>query len=335
MYVLITGSCGFIGFYVALEFLKNNHQVFGIDNFNNYYEPSLKKFRFEKLKKYKLYHHFNLDLSKKSSFKILEEKLPKIDLTIHLAAYPGVKYSLKNPSKYIKNNIVATENLMEFISKNNNFKKQFILASTSSVYTGNPTPFREDLQIKEFKSPYAYTKFSSENIANFFYNFYNFKVIILRYFTVYGPYNRPDMAVYKFFQNIIQNKPIKIRGKDIKRDFTYLEDVAQATFHSIKLFQDKKLFEIINIGSDKPVKVIDLVKIMFQILKKDTKIVIEDYSSFEPKETWADISKARKLLNFNPSTNLINNLSKTLESLKEYWDYHDFGLYIHNGSSAK
>ncbi|MFN4220508.1 MAG: NAD-dependent epimerase/dehydratase family protein [bacterium] len=337
MNVLITGSCGFIGYFVTLHFLKNNYHVFGVDNFNNYYDPLLKKFRFEKLKKNLLYKHIDIDLSRRTDYAKLKNELREreIDLVIHLAAYPGVKYSLKNPSKYIKNNIIATQNLFEFINKNENFKKQVILASTSSVYSGNPTPFDENLPIKQFLSPYAYTKFASENIANFFYNFHKFKVVILRYFTVYGVYNRPDMAVYKFFESIIKNKTIKIRGRDIKRDFTYIEDVATATFEARKLFENTKVFEIINIGSDNPIRVLDLVKMMFETVKKETKILIEDYTFFEPSETWASISKARKLLNFNPSNNLFENLQKTFESLKEYWDYCERGLYKQSGSSSK
>jgi len=322
MNVLITGSCGFIGYFVSLEFLKNGFKVFGIDNLNNYYNPLIKKFRLNILKEKSNYFHINLDLSKKNDFRNLRKFLndEKISLVIHLAAYPGVKYSLKNPSKYIKNNIIATENLFNFINKNNSFDKKVILASTSSVYTGNPLPYKEDSTIKEFLSPYSYTKFCSENIAKFYSSVYNFKVVVLRYFTVYGPYNRPDMAVYQFFEKIVKNKPIFIRGEDIKRDFTYVEDVAKATFQAHKLLDYNNLsnYEIINIGSNKPLKVLDLVNEMFKITGKKTKVIIENYSNFEPKETWADIEKAKKLLNFNPLTNLTENLNKTFLSIKEF-----------------
>jgi len=323
MKVLITGSAGFIGYFVSLEFLKNGYHVIGIDNLNNYYEPSLKKFRLEKLNKYPNYQHLNIDLSIKNQLIKLEKilKTEKVSITIHLAAYPGVKYSLKHPQKYIKNNIITTQNLFEIINKLPNIEKQVILASTSSVYTGNPLPFKEDSCIKEFLSPYAMTKFCAENIAKFFHSIHNFKIIILRYFTVYGPYNRPDMAIYKFFQNILQNKPITIRGKEIKRDFTYVEDASKATFNAAKLLDQNQIFEIINIGSDNPIKVTNLLDIMFQLTQKETKVIIGPYSKFEPPETWADTTKAKKLLNFNPSINYHQNLLKTLNSLLEYWQY--------------
>ncbi|MCX7759294.1 MAG: GDP-mannose 4,6-dehydratase [bacterium] len=321
MNVLITGSCGFIGYFVALEFLTKSYTVFGLDNFNNYYTPILKKFRLKKLNKFRNYNHLNLNLVSKRDVYSLSKFLNnvKIDLVVHLAAYPGVKYSLKHPDKYIKNNIIATQNLFDFINTANNFEKNIILASTSSVYIGNPLPYREDACIREFKSPYGYTKFASENIAKFFHSTYNFKVVILRYFTVYGPYNRPDMAVYKFFQNILKNRPIVVRGKEIKRDFTYVEDVSKATYNSVDLFRNDRVFEIINIGSDNPLKVIELLEVMFKIVGKETKVIIGQYADFEPRETWADITKAKTMLNFNPSCNLYENLRKTFDSLIEFW----------------
>ncbi|MCS7165845.1 MAG: GDP-mannose 4,6-dehydratase [Candidatus Calescibacterium sp.] len=326
MNVLITGSCGFIGYFVSLEFLRNSHIVFGVDNFNAYYMPSLKKFRFSKLKNFENYKHFSLDLSSKKSMRILFDylKSQRIDLVVHLAAYPGVKYSLQNPYKYIKNNIIATQNLFEMIRNAENFEKRVVLASTSSVYSGNPLPYREDLKIAEFRSPYAYTKFACENIAKFYHTVYGFSFVVLRYFTVYGPYNRPDMAVYKFFESIIKNRPIYIRGKEIKRDFTYVEDVSKATYNSVKLFDANRIFEIINIGSDNPVKVTYLVEMMFKLVSKETKVIIGEYAYFEPRETWADITKARKLIGFEPSTNIHENLQKTYCSLLEFWQSGQF-----------
>ncbi len=321
--VLITGSCGFIGYFVCLEFLKNNYRVFGVDNLNDYYSKLMKNHRLTLLSQNKGYTHLYFDLSVKKDVKFLFDRLKneEIEYVVHLAAYPGVQYSLKNPQKYIKNNIVATQNLFDFINKHPYFKKNIILASTSSVYTGNPLPFNEDLCIKEFRSPYAYTKFASENIARFFYSVYDFNVVVLRYFTVYGPLNRPDMAVYKFFESILKGKTIYVRGKDIERDFTYVEDAAKATFQATKLFTlNQKVFEIINIGSDNPIKVLDLIKVMFEVAKKETKVVVGEYASFEPVSTWANIEKARKLLNFSPSIDLYQNLLKTFRSLEHYWN---------------
>ncbi|MEN3015624.1 MAG: NAD-dependent epimerase/dehydratase family protein [bacterium] len=323
MNILITGSCGFIGYFVTLEFLKQNYTVLGVDNLNNFYTPTLKRYRLSKLQTFPNYIHLEIDISYKSQLEHLQDFVKKIikngiDLVVHLAAYPSVKYSLKHPQKYIKNNIIATQNLLEFIKNNNNINKKLIIASTSSVYSGNPLPYKEESYINHFLSPYAYTKFCSENIAKYFHLVHNFSIVVLRYFTVYGPYNRPDMAVYKFMWNTINQKPIVIRGKDISRDFTFVEDASKATFKAKDLL-NHKIFEIINIGSDNPIKVVDLVNMIFEVLQKETKVIVGKYESYEPQITWADISKAKSLLSYNPSNNLKQNLYQTYMSLKEYW----------------
>jgi nucleoside-diphosphate-sugar epimerase len=332
MNILLTGGLGFIGFFVSKLILEKGYNLILVDNINNYAGKFNVIFKNERLKeliniynknKIKKNNYFNflkLDLTR--DLKLLEEeikKISKIDITIHLAAYPGVKYSLKYPQKYIKNNIIATQKLLDFINKNELIDKKIIFSSTSSVYDGNKLPFKEDSCITNFLSPYSYTKFCCENMLKTYHKIHKLNVIILRYFTVFGPYNRPDMATFNFFYNLLKSKPIYINGKDISRDFTYVENTALATLNSINLLKDSNnIFEIINIGSDNPIKVIDYVKTIFKVANKETKLIIRDYNPYEMKSTWADITKAKKLLNYNPNTNIEDSLKITFENLKKY-----------------
>ncbi len=333
MNVLLTGGLGFIGFFVAKYLLEKGYNLILVDNINNYAGKINVIFKNERLKELqKIYNntkkknYFNflkLDLTKDKDILVLEQEIKKIsgiDITIHLAAYAGVKYSLKYPEKYIKNNIIATQKLLNLVNKKDFISKNIIFSSTSSVYDGNPLPFKEENCITNFLSPYSYTKFCCENILKTYHKIYNFNVVILRYFTVFGPYNRPDMATFKFFYNLLKSKPIYINGKDISRDWTYVENTAIATTNAINLFKNNNnIFEIINIGSDNPIKVIDYVNLIFKVANKETKIVIKDYNPYEMKSTWADITKAKKLLNYNvDNNNLEYYLKKTFENLKKY-----------------
>lgn len=332
MNILLTGGLGFIGFFVAKSILEKGYNLILIDNINNYggkLNLILKNQRLKELneihKKIKLnknnyFKFLKIDLTK--DLKVLEEEIKeitKIDVIIHLAAYAGVKYSIKYPNKYIKNNIIATQKLLDFINNNKLVEKNIIFSSTSSVYDGNLLPFKEDNCISNFLSPYSYTKFCCENMLKFYHKINRFNVIILRYFTVFGPYNRPDMATFKFFYNLIKSKPIYINGEDISRDWTYVENTALATVNSINLLKNNNnIFEIINIGSDNPIKVIDFVKLIFKVANKETKIIIKDYNPYEMKSTWADITKAKKLLNYSTDNNLEKYLQITFENLQKY-----------------
>ncbi|MGC8734664.1 MAG: GDP-mannose 4,6-dehydratase [bacterium] len=332
MNILLTGGLGFIGFFVAKAILEKGYNLILVDNLSNYAGKFNIIFKNQRLKELnELYN--KISLNKNIYFKFLKidltkdlnvlekeiKRISKIDVTMHLAAYPGVKYSLKYPIKYIKNNIIATQKLLDFINNNNLIEKNIIFSSTSSVYDGNLLPFKEDNCITNFLSPYSYTKFCCENILKTYNKIYKFNAIVLRYFTVFGPYNRPDMATFKFFYNLIKSKPIYINGKDISRDWTYVENTALATVNSIDLLKsNSNIFEIVNIGSDNPIKVIDYVNMIFKVANKETKVIIRDYNPYEMKSTWADITKAKKLLNYKPDNNLEKYLKITFENLKNY-----------------
>ena len=232
MNILVTGAAGFIGMHTCKKLLKN-HKVIGIDNFDKYYSVYLKKKRIEQLVKNRNFYFTKIDIRNNSKLnKIFKKFKPKI--VIHLAAQAGVRYSLKNPEKYIQSNILGFFNILENCKKNNT--KKLIYASTSSVY-GNikKFPFKENMSTSAPLSVYAVTKKTNELLAYSYHHLYNLKTIGLRFFTVYGPWGRPDMSLFKFTKNIIENKKIDLYNNgDHARDFTYVEDVAKIIYKLTK-----------------------------------------------------------------------------------------------------
>ena len=238
--ILITGSAGFIGFHVCKTFLKNNYSVCGIDNLNDYYDVKLKKDRTNFLKnKFKNYKFIKIDISNKKSLEKLF-KIKRFDTVINLAAQAGVRYSIKNPDAYVKSNLQGFCNLIELSTK---YKiKHFVYASTSSVYGMNQKqPLSEKDNVDHPIQFYAATKRSNELIAHAYSHLFNLPTTGLRFFTVYGPWGRPDMALFLFTKNILKNKPIEIfNNGDHIRDFTYVDDVAKSVFYVSKKKTKKK-----------------------------------------------------------------------------------------------
>ena len=290
---LVTGCAGFIGFHVCKMLLKKNHKVFGIDNMNNYYDVDLKKNRLRILKKDK--NNFKFHKTDICNFKKLEQifcKLKKFKV-IHLAAQAGVRYSLKYPKTYVRSNILGFWNVLELSKKYKS--KHFIFASSSSVYGANKkTPFNENDTTDYPIQLYAATKKSNEVIGYSYSSLYKLKITALRFFTVYGPWGRPDMAIFKFTKNILNSKPIDVYNNgNHYRDFTFVNDIAKGII-SASLRNDKKNFEIYNIGNGKPVYLKKLIHTLESILKKKA---IKNYLPIQKGDMSSTFANTRKFNN--------------------------------------
>lgn len=304
--ILLTGCCGFIGWKVGEKLLGMGYEVLGIDNMNDYYDVKLKNWRLEKLKKMENFKFLKGDISDNSIYKEMNDFNPEI--IINLAARAGVRASIENPFIYYQTNVMGTLNLLEF-SKKKGIKK-FILASTSSLYAGCKTPFSESLPVNTPISPYAATKKAAEMVSYTYHYLYGINVIIFRYFTVYGPAGRPDMSVFKFIKLIDEEKPITIFGDgNQSRDFTYVDDIAEGTILGLNL----NGFGIINLGNNNPHRLNEMIELIEKNLRKKAIIEYKPFHKADIKDTWADISKAKKLLNWKPKINLEEGIEKTVK----------------------
>ena len=290
--ILVTGGAGFIGYSLCEKLLKKNFTIFCVDNLNNYYSVKIKNDRIRNLKKYKKFYFYKLDISnyKKLDSFIKNKKIQKI---IHLAAQAGVRYSYYRPDIYFKSNILGFFNILE-VSKKYNIN-EILAASTSSVY-GDQTkfPIKENYENSKPIQFYAATKKSNEVMAYSYYKMFNINFVFMRFFTVYGPWGRPDMSLFKFTKNIINNKEIEVynNGSHI-RDFTYIDDIVQGIE---KLIQKKnKGFKIFNIGNNEKVHLMNVIKILEKTLKK--KAIIK-FLPMQPGDIFKTHSSTEKLFNY-------------------------------------
>ncbi len=319
MSILITGSAGFIGYHLAKKILKKNIKVFGIDNINNYYDINLKKNRIKDLKKSKKFFFYKIDLSEYKKLNNLVKR-NKIKYIIHLAAQAGVRYSIKKPKTYFKSNMEGFFNILE-VSKNNNIK-HLIYASTSSVY-GNTKkfPLSESDNTDHPLSFYAATKKSNEIMAHSYSYIYKLPCTGVRFFTVYGPFGRPDMALFKFTKNIIENRSVELfnKGKHL-RDFTYVDDIVEGVFSLIKKQSKKSIpYEIFNIGNGNPKKLIDYLKYIEKNLNRSSSIKKLPLQIGDIIKTHSDIKKLKKFTGYNPKTNINIGVNKFIEWYKDYY----------------
>ncbi len=305
--VLLTGAAGFIGWKTAEFLLKEGFSVVGIDNLNSYYDVRLKIWRKEQLEKYKNFRFFELDIENYGALKVLFDTF-NFDVVINLAARAGVRYSMINPHVYMQTNAQGTLNLLELMKEKR--IKKFILASTSSLYAGQPMPFKEDAPVNTPISAYAASKKSAEVIAYTYYYLYGIDVSVLRYFTVYGPAGRPDMSIFRFIKWIDERKPIQLFGDGTQaRDFTYIDDIARGTILAMKDIG----YEIINLGGGKnPISINTVIHEIEKLLGKKAAIDYKPFQKTDLKETWADIEKAKKLLGWKPKIDLKEGLKITV-----------------------
>lgn len=301
MKILITGTAGFIGFHLVQRLLADGHKVVGIDNINSYYDVRMKLKRNEILLKNKNYVFYKQDLSEFEKLNKIVAK-EKSDIIIHLAAQAGVRYSLTNPWAYETSNVLGTLNVFESAKLNN--VKRVIFASSSSVYGANKKlPFSEDDKTDTPTSLYGATKKANEVLAYSYHHLYGIETAGLRFFTVYGPYGRPDMALFKFCRNMLLNKEINVYNNgDMKRDFTYISDIVEGIVACV--FMKGLKYEIYNFGGDNPVKLMDFVKLIENNLGVKAKIKFLPMQPGDVKESCADVTKARKELGYNPKVRI-------------------------------
>jgi len=319
MNILITGSAGFIGYHLSKKILRKNIQVIGIDNINKYYDINLKKNRIKDLKKNKKFKFYKIDLCEFNKLNNLIKK-NKIDYIINLAAQAGVRYSIENPRTYFKNNLEGFFNILE-VSRLNKIK-HLIFASTSSVYGDTKKfPLNEKDNTDYPLSFYAASKKSNEVMAHSYSYIYKLPCTGVRFFTVYGPYGRPDMALFKFTKNILSNNAIELFNNGIHvRDFTYIDDIVDGIYSLIKKNSKKsKLYEIFNIGNGSPKKLMDYIKEIEKNLKISANIKKLPLQKGDIIKTHSDLSKLKKYTNYNPKTNIEAGIAKFIEWYKDYY----------------
>jgi len=327
MKILVTGGAGFIGFHVARALAMRGDEVVAIDNFNDYYDMGLKKARaaeLEKIGKGEKHDGKNIneilmvkvDISDYAAMEKLFKK-HKFDKICHLAAQAGVRYSLEKPFVYEKSNILGTLVLLE-LARHNRIK-DFVFASSSSVYGNNKkTPFSEKDNVDEPISLYAATKKSCELMAYTYHALYGINCTGLRFFTVYGPWGRPDMAIYKFTKSIIEKKPVEVFvDGELKRDFTFIDDIVLGVLAAI----DKPLpYEIINLGNNKPITVNKMIEVLEKSLSMKAEKKNLPQQPGDVKITYADISKAKKLLGWNPTISIEEGIKGFVSWYEDYYD---------------
>ena len=314
--IVVTGCAGFIGFHLCNKLLKNNKKVLGIDSLNNYYDPQKKIERINILKKFKNFKFYKVNLNNFDKiYNIFKKK--NINLIIHLAAQPGVRISIKNPHNTLKQNLISFSNIIE-IARIKKIEK-FVYASSSSVYgESKKYPFIENDYKNSPVSVYGATKLSNEILANVYSKNFNLKCVGLRFFTVYGPYGRPDMAYYSFLENLKKNKPINVFNNGVMlRDFTYIDDIVSGIISIINI-KLKNNHEIINLGKGRPDKLIDLINYLQIFYNKKFKI---NYTNNIPigdiKKTFANTYKAKKLINWKPKISLKQGVKKFVNWFKK------------------
>ena len=332
MNILITGSSGFIGFHLAKLLLEKNHRVHGYDSMNDYYDVKLKKARLNILKKYPNFSFTKNTLeNEKILKKVFKQFKPKI--VIHLAAQAGVRYSIEKPRVYLNSNINGTFNVIEASHKAN--VKHLIMASSSSVYGANKNvPFKEIDKTETQLSIYASTKKANESMAHSYSNIWKIPITMLRFFTVYGPWGRPDMALFKFTKGILNNDKIDIynNGK-MHRDFTYVDDIVNGIFLLLKKIPNKRQigkykndslshnapFRVLNIGNSKKILLLDFINEIELRLKKKSKRRYMSLQKGDVKRTLSNISLIKSLTKYKPKVDYKKGIQEFIKWYKIYY----------------
>jgi UDP-glucuronate 4-epimerase len=309
--ILVTGGAGFIGSHVIDKLLAIGHTVINVDNFNDFYDKSIKESNILGHLKFKeRYHLLRVDISNQEAlFNGIKEF--KIDGIIHLAARAGVRPSIENPQQYYVDNVIGTQNILDYANKHK--VNNLVMASSSSVYGNNKKiPFSETDSVDNPISPYAATKKTNELQAYTYHHLFGLKVIMLRFFTVYGPRQRPDLAIHKFMKLIKEGNPIPFFGDgNSARDYTYIEDIVQGILSSLNFLETHiRVYEIINLGNNKPINLNDMVKALENRLNQKATFDKLPMQQGDVKITYADISKAEKLLDYRVKTPFSIGLDK-------------------------
>lgn len=315
--VLLTGCCGFIGNKTAEFLLDDGVTVVGVDNMNDYYDVALKEYRLGRLSGRDNFHFHKIDIESLADLDSLFTTY-SFDAVINLAARAGVRYSMENPHVYMTTNAHGTLNLLEMMVKHK--IKKMVLASTSSLYAGQKMPFTEKLAVNTPISPYAASKKAAEVMCYSYSYLYDLDISVVRYFTVYGPAGRPDMSIFRFIKWVDEGTPIELFGDGSQsRDFTFVDDIAKGT---IKAAQTEVGYEIINLGGGKNPKSINYcIEKIEEYLGKKAKIDYKPFHIADIKETWADITKAGKLLDWRPTIDLDEGIKRSVDWYNENKDW--------------
>ncbi|MBL7192261.1 NAD-dependent epimerase [bacterium] len=334
--VLVTGSAGFIGFHISKRLLDDGFEVIGIDNINDYYDVKLKEDRLAVLRRYSDFNFLKIDLSDKDNVRkvFTDEKLCSDDAIIHLAAQAGVRYAMVNPGSYIDSNLIGFFNLLE--QARSTEIRHFIFASSSSVYGGNTRqPFSVHDNVDHPISLYAATKKSNELMAHVFAFTYNLPVTGLRFFTVYGPWGRPDMALFIFTKAILAGQPLPVFNYgDMFRDFTYIDDIVEGVVRLIDYFPKPDPhwngdnpdpgtswvpYRIYNIGNHKTVKLLDFIRIIEDNLGMKAVLDFKPMQMGDVKASFAEIEDLTKAVGFIPKTSIEQGIPKFIEWYLDYY----------------
>lgn len=310
MRVILTGGAGFIGSHLAKRLIEQGHQVYIIDNLHPYYSTDRKTRQLKFAESFGTYEFINQDLLDRDLVTaIFKEVSPEV--VVHLAALPGVAYSIEEPLKYVDYDVKATINVLEAAGKSG--ATQVVFASSSSVYGDQPGPFKEDMANGKVISPYAASKFSAESFCHVYEHLYGFQMKILRFFTVYGPWGRPDMAIGKFIKKLLKGETISIFGQGRARDFTYVDDIVNGIYLSITKLENS---DVLNIGSARPITMEELISEL-GIYFPDMRVKAKASRVGDVVNTWADIGKARQLIGYEPATNFAQGIKATVKWAKE------------------
>lgn len=327
--LLLTGSAGFIGSHLCIKLLNKGFNIVGVDNHNNYYDPTLKEKRISKFLDNQKYVHYKADLCDEKKLKEIFN-IHKPNIVINLAAQAGVRYSIENPKEYINSNIVGFLNLIE--NCRDHEIKHFLYASTSSVYGNNKNmPFVENDNTDYPLSLYAATKKSNELIAHSYSSLYGIPTTGLRFFTVYGPWGRPDMALFKFTDRMIKGHPIDVfNNGNHTRDFTYIDDIIESISRLVNLppsLNNKNqeqssispFWTVFNIGNNNPIKIMNYIHALENSLSIKAKINYLPLQKGDVPDTFADTSKLKNKINFSPSTSVEEGVNKFVQWYLQYY----------------
>jgi len=305
---LVTGCAGFIGAKTAEMLLAAGHEVVGLDNLNAYYDVRLKEHRVQRLQTLSGFSFDRMDLEDAGALKTLFDR-HDFDGVLNLAARAGVRYSVENPQVYVSTNTIGAVNLMEEMRRKS--IKKLVLASTSSLYAGQEPPFSEDLPVNHPISPYAASKKAAEVMAYSYHHLFGLDVSIVRYFTVYGPAGRPDMSPFRFIKWVAEGTPITLFGDGRQtRDFTYVDDIATGTIAALQPLG----YEIINLGGGRrPWSILELITLIEGLVGREAVIEFKPFQKADMQDTSANIEKARRLLGWEPHTDLPEGIARCVE----------------------
>jgi UDP-glucuronate 4-epimerase len=334
--VLVTGAAGFIGFHLAKRLLKDGYQVVGVDNINPYYEVALKEARLEELKNESSFTFFKLDLSGRKQLEDIFGEMD-FDVVVNMAAQAGVRYSIENPYAYVDSNLVGFVNLLECCRHNQ--VKHFVFASSSSVYGANTKmPFSVHHNVDHPVSLYAATKKANELMAHTYSHLYRLPCTGLRFFTVYGPWGRPDMALFLFTRAILEDKPIKVfnHGK-MQRDFTYIEDIIEGVVRVMGRLPEANPrwsgdapdpstssapYKVYNIGNNNPVELIKFIEVIEDVLGKKANMEFQDLQPGDVVATYANVDDLMQDVGFKPETPIELGIKRFVQWFKDFYGYN-------------